>query len=124
MRVLLIPLVAFGTMIGETREEPNARQMQAAFAFSLQRWVTNATEFAAASGGTEALSRIRQNETDWFAVRSFEKLDCVRAADGADFLCGFRVDVDVVNETLPHTLTGRFRQTEDGLVFEPHDQDV
>jgi hypothetical protein len=122
--VLFVPLVALGTMFSATGEEPSAPDMQAAFTLSMQDFVASAVEFVSLSGGPEALAQVQQNQSDRFSVRSFEKLDCFRDVDGTNFVCAFRVNVDVMNETLRRTMSGRFRPTADGLTFERHDPEV
>jgi len=117
MRVLIIPLMVMGTVVGELSNEPSEAQMRGAFEQSLALQVRNAIEFVAESGGPQAAQEIQQNGTDRFELRKFEKHACARMAKERNYMCDFAVAIEVVNGSLQHTLSGRFVVGSGGFVF-------
>jgi hypothetical protein len=122
MRVLLIPAVAVGVLVVPSSDEPSEAAMRNAFQATLSAQVQSALNFAAETGGEEAVVRVRAARTDAFDIRSFTKLDCApsdspqRATSG--HVCGFSVRIGVVSGVLEHALSGRFYAGRHGLVFE------
>jgi hypothetical protein len=116
MRVWSVPVVALAVLVGSYSDEPSERQMRAAFHDSLAAQVQAVLVFAVEIGGAEALAKIRAAGTDRFELRTFRKLDCMRAPERA-YRCDFTVDIDVVNGSLQRRLSGRFTDGPDGLVF-------
>jgi hypothetical protein len=117
MKVMIVPLIVLSAVAGELSEEPNEAQMRGAFEQTLATHVRNAIEFVAASGGPQAVQDIRQNGTDRFEVRAFQKRICARTAGQRGYRCDFAVAIDVVNGSLQHTLAGRFYVGRQGLMF-------
>ncbi len=117
MRAWIVPLVALGAVVVSANDEPSERQMRLAFEDTLVLQVQNALDFAQEAGGEEAVLRIRQNGTDRFTVNAFEKLRCQPEPGRSNYICDFRVDIDLVNGALQRTLTGRFHSGPQGLVF-------
>jgi hypothetical protein len=117
MKVMIIPLIVLSTVAGELSEEPNEAQMRIAVERTLATQVRNAMEFAAESGGPQAVQQIRQNGTDRFELRAFHKRACARMVGQHGYRCDFAVDIGVVNGSLQHTLAGRFFAGPRGLLF-------
>jgi hypothetical protein len=115
MRALIVPFTLVGLLYSGYDGEPGERDMQAAFADTLALQVRNALDFAQETGGTVALERIRESRADHFAILSFRKLGC--EAEGATYLCRFRVEIEVAGGTIARTLSGHFRARANGLVF-------
>lgn len=115
MRLLAVPVLALGLLVGSYSDEPGEGDMRAAFQVSLAAQVQSALDYLAEVGGPEAVRKVRDAGTDRFAIRTFRKLDCTRELAG--YVCGFAVDIDVVNGALSHTLSGRFLPGPHGLVF-------
>jgi hypothetical protein len=115
MKTLAVPLIALGVAAGSFADEPAQRQMRAAFESKLAADVQTALAFVAETGGPAAIERVRQAGTDRFTVRSFRKTDCTRSDTG--HVCGFVVDIDVVDGLLHRELNGSFIPTANGLVF-------
>jgi len=116
MRVWTVPFVVLVVLTGSYSNEPTERQMRAAFQDSLVAQVQAALEFAAETGGREALARIQAAGTDRFELRTFRKLDCMRAPERG-YRCDFAVDIGVVNGSLQRRLSGRFTSGPDGMRF-------
>ena len=117
MRLLAVPVFALGLVVGSHSDEPGEGDMRAAFQVRLAAEVEATLDYVAEVGGYEAVRRVREAGTDRFAIRAFRKLDCTRDPDLAGFVCGFAVDIDVVNGALSRTLNGRFLPGPHGLVF-------
>lgn len=99
------------------RDEPNERDMRLAFEDALALQVQNAMDFAAESGGPEAIAAIREKGNDRFTINAFQKLKCAREAQGDSHVCEFSVDIGLSNGPLQKTLTGRFSAGSRGLIF-------
>jgi hypothetical protein len=117
MRLLAVPMLALGLLVGSDSDEPREGDMRAAFQARLTADVAAALDYVAEVGGYEALARVRATGTDRFTIRSFRKRDCTRNAEMPGFVCGFAVDIDVVNGALSQTLSGHFVPSPQGLVF-------
>jgi hypothetical protein len=117
MRLLAVPVLAFGLLIGSFTDEPAEADMRAAFQATLSADVQSALDYIAEVGGAEALQRVRDAGTDRFAIRTFRKLDCARNPDLTGYVCGFAVDIDVVSGAQSHTVSGNFLTGPRGLVF-------
>jgi hypothetical protein len=117
MKVMIVPLIVLSAVAGELSEEPNEAQMRGAFEQTLALHVRNAIEFVAENGGPQAVQQIRQNGTDRFELRAFQKRACARLVGQRSFRCDFSVAIDVVNGSLQHTLAGRFYAGPRGLNF-------
>jgi hypothetical protein len=117
MRLFVFPLITLAVLAGGFSEEPREAQMQQAFETSLSIQVRNTLDFVAEVSGAEAVEKIREAGSDRFAIRSFRKLDCSRA-DGAGYLCGFAVDIELMNGRLERRMDGRFSPNSlGGLAF-------
>jgi hypothetical protein len=117
MKVLIVPLIVLSAVAGELGEEPNEAQMRGAFEQTLVMQVRNAVEFVAEIGGPQAVQEIRQNGTDRFEVRAFQKRACARLVGQRGYRCDFAVAIDVVNGSSQHTFAGRFYAGPQGLMF-------
>jgi hypothetical protein len=117
MRLLAVPVLALGLLIGSYSDEPAESDMRVAFQATLTADVQSALDYVVEVGGAGALQRIRDAGTDRFAIRTFRKLDCTRSPELTGHVCGFAVDIDVVNGALSHTLNGSFLAGPRGLVF-------
>lgn len=113
MRILLLPLLSLGLLSAAPPSgEPSEAAMRAAFETALAAQVRSAMDFVAESSGAQAVERIHQAGTDRFALNGFKKHDCMRSAVG--HICGFAVDLAVVNGTIQQTVRGRFLPGPDG----------
>lgn len=117
MRVFVLPLVALGVLAGGYSDEPSEGQMKRAFEHSLAAQVRNAVEFVSEAGGPEAVEKIREIGSDRFAVRTFRKLDCARVAGNGGYVCGFAVNIELMNGNLERQMNGRFAPSSSGLAF-------
>lgn len=117
MKVSVIPLVALGVLAGGYNDEPSEGQMKRAFEASLATQVSSALELVAEAGGPEAVYKIRELGSDRFAIRSFRKLNCARAADHAGYVCAFAVNIELMNGNLERQINGRFSAGSAGLAF-------
>jgi hypothetical protein len=117
MRLLTIPLVALGVLMGGYSDEPTEGQMKGAFEHSMQTLVRDALEFVTEAGGPEAADQLRQVGSDRFAIRSFRKLDCARDSGDASYVCGFAVNIELMNGDLQRRMSGRFINGAQGLAF-------
>lgn len=117
MKVMIVPLIVMSAVAGELSKEPNEAQMRGAFEQALAMQVRNALDFAAESGGPQAVDEIKKNGTHRFEVRTFDKRACTRTIGQHSFRCDFAVDIDVVNGSLQGALTGRFFIGSQGLMF-------
>jgi hypothetical protein len=117
MKTLALPLIALGIAAHSYADEPAASQMRIAFAARLAADVQGALAFVAETGGAAAVDQVRAAGTDRFEIRSFRKLDCARMDEGRGYVCGFVVDVNVVNGTLHRTLSGYFLPGPSGPIF-------
>jgi hypothetical protein len=118
MRVWTLPVVALGVAMASLSvdDQPGERAMRSAFEASLTAQVQNVLEFVAETGGPDAVSKVREAGTDYFAILSFRKLYCL-PGEKAGHVCGFAVDIGVRDGSLQQILLGRFIQRDDGLVF-------
>lgn len=118
MRVWTLPVVALGVTMASLSvdDQPGERAMRVAFEASLAAQVQNALEFVAETGGQDAVARVREAGTDYFAVRTFRKLYCM-PGERAGHVCSFAVDIDMRDGSLQQILLGRFVQRDDGLAF-------
>lgn len=112
MRLLMVPLIAFGMIAVDQPDEPSESAMRAAFELRLAAQVESAMDFLAETQGPQAVERVRQAGTDQFTVRSFTKKDCQRGENG--YICAFAVDLAVINGTIQQTVRGRFTPAPDG----------
>jgi hypothetical protein len=117
MRALIVPLVAFGAVIGTATDEPTEREMRGAFEGALALQVRNALDFADETAGPDAVAKIRASGMDHYAVQSFRKLNCVRDGDKPGYRCMFAVDIGLAGGALQRTITGRFMSGPGGVVF-------
>ena len=117
MRLWTIPIVTLAAVSVTFSDEPSERAMRAAFAASLSAQVQGALDFVAETSGEAARDQIKAAGTDRFEVRAFRKLECLRSDAKAGFVCGFAVDISVINGDFRQTLTGRFFRGPRGLVF-------
>ena len=106
MRVLALPVVLLGLVTVDQSNEPSESAMRVAFEARLTAQVQSALDFVAETSGPEGIARVREAGTDRFEMRAFRKLDCLR--DDAGHICGFAVDISVVNGAIQKTLKGRF----------------
>lgn len=100
-----------------TGREPSEAQMRAAFEDILTRQVRNALDFAAETGGPEAVAAIREKGFDRFRIVAFRKRACRHLAEGGSHVCEFSVDIEVVSGRMEHVIAGRFVAQPDRLVF-------
>jgi hypothetical protein len=96
---------------------PTETQMRVAFEESLSRQVRNALDFAAETGGPEAVAQIRERGHDRFSIAAFRKRNCQRLAEDGSHRCDFVVDIELVTGRMQHELTGRFIPQPAQLVF-------
>jgi hypothetical protein len=115
MNVLLVPLIAIGVVTVGPADEPTERAMRAAFEARVVSDVQAALDFALEVGGPKAVAKIRAAGTDRFEIHTFEKLNCTRSAAQPGYVCGFAVDIGVVNGGLQSVLVGRFYPGSNGL---------
>jgi hypothetical protein len=123
MRVITLPAVLAGVLAVSGSDEPSAGEMRTAFQATLTAQVGSVLDYIAATGGEEALARVRAARTDQFDIRSFTKLDCAAGAGGRGHVCEFAVRIGVVTGELQATMTGRFYAGPRGLVFVNEDRD-
>jgi len=117
MRILALPTVLVGVLAVPGSGEPSAAEMRSAVQATLTAQVQSVLDYVAATGGEEALARIRAAHTDEFAISSFTKLDCATSAGKPGHLCDFALRVAVVSGELHATMRGRFLAGPRGLVF-------
>ncbi len=117
MRLFAVPLVALGVLMGGYSNEPTEGQMKSAFESSLTALVHNALDFVMEAGGPEAADQVRQAGSDRFAIRSFRKHDCLRNSGETDYVCGFAVDIELMNGDLQRRMSGRFYSGPHGFAF-------
>ncbi len=122
MKVMIVPLIVLSAVAGELSEEPNEAQMRGAFERTLATQMRHALDFAIEIGGPQAVQQLRQNGTDRFELRVFQKSACARLVWQPGFRCNFTVAIDVVNGSLQHTLAGRFYAGPHGLAFTQEEQ--
>ncbi len=118
MRLMVMPIVLVGLLAGVISDEPSEREMNRAFAEELTREVQGALAYVEETGGREALQRVREAGTDRFALRSFTKFDCLREDAPRSYVCGFAVEIAVMNGSLRYSLTGRFVRGPGGFIFQ------
>lgn len=117
MRLWVVPIFAIGVVLGgASRDEPTEREMRAAFAGALALQVRNALDFARESGGEAAVQTIRDAGTDRFDIADFHKVAC-EPFEGKAYICGFTVELNLVNGPVQHTLSGHFSAQQGGYVF-------
>ena len=100
-----------------TGAEPSEAQMRTAFEDVLARQVRNALDFAAETGGPEAVAAIREKGFDRFRIMAFRKRVCRQVAEGGSHICEFAVDIEVVSGRMERVIAGRFVAQPDRLVF-------
>jgi hypothetical protein len=122
MRIITLPAVLAGVLAVSGSDEPSAAEMRSAFQATLTAQVQSVLDYIAATGGEQALARVRAARTDQFDIRSFTKLDCTAGAGGRGHLCAFAVRIGVVTGELQATVTGRFYAGPRGLVFVNEDR--
>ncbi len=119
MKLFAMSMVVAGVLAGVPGwqpGEPSERDMQLAFEGALAIQVRNAIDFAGEAGGPEAITAIRENGTDQFAVSAFRKLKCQRDA-GRTHRCDFQVDLDLSNGKFERKLSGHFVKDAQGLRY-------
>jgi hypothetical protein len=118
MRVWTLPIVALGVAMASLSmdDQPGEYAMRAAFETSLAAKVKSALDFAAESGGQDAVDKIREARTDYFEIRTFRKLYCM-SGDKSGHVCAFAVDIGLRDGSLQQILLGRFFRRDDGLIF-------
>jgi hypothetical protein len=114
MDFLTLPIIV-AALTGDAVEEPSEPAMRAAFEARVSSQVQGAMDFVNETGGPEAVAKIRAAGTDKFEVRSFQKLNCARSGTKPGYVCGFMVDLEVVNGELQTVLVGRFFAGTNGL---------
>jgi hypothetical protein len=119
MRVLVVPLLAFGVMLNSYSGEPTTQQMRSAFERSLTAQVDEALTFVSETGGTKALEQVRAAGNDRFTIRSFRKLDCRPAYSNTSYDCAFGVEIELATGVVHSTVKGRFFGAGRGLTFTP-----
>jgi hypothetical protein len=119
MKLLMAPVLALGLLVGSysNSDEPGEADMRAAFTATLAAQVQAALDFVAETGGEEAVRKVRDAGTDRFEIRAFRKLDCARDSILRGYICGFTVDIGVVDGALARTLSGYFLPGPGGLAF-------
>ena len=117
MRLLAVPVLALGMIVGSYSDEPRESDMRSAFQLTLATDVQAVLDYVVEVGGSPVLQRVRDAGTDRFSIRAFRKIECTRSVDMAGHVCGFAVDIDVVTGALSHTLNGFFLPGPRGLVF-------
>lgn len=100
-----------------TGAEPSEAQMRAAFEDVLTRQVRNVLDFAAETGGPEAVAAIREKGFDRFRITAFRKRLCRQVAEGGSHICEFAVDIELVSGRMERVIAGRFVAQPDRLVF-------
>ena len=123
MRIITLPAVLAGVLAVSGSDEPSAAEMRSAFQATLTAQVGSVLDYIAATGGEEALARVRAARTDQFDIRSFTKLDCAAGTGGRGHVCDFVVRIGVVTGELQATMTGRFYAGPRGLVFVNEDRE-
>ncbi len=118
MRVWTLPIVALGVAMASLSmdDQPGEYAMRAAFESSLSAQVRSALDFAAETGGQDAVDKIREARTDYFEIRTFRKLYCM-SGDKGGHMCAFSVDIGLRDGSLQQILHGRFFRRDDGLAF-------
>jgi hypothetical protein len=118
MRVWTLPVVALGVTMASLSvdDQPGEYAMRSAFEASLATQVENVLAFVAETGGEDAVARVHEAGTDYFAIRSFRKLYCM-PGEKAGHVCAFAVDIGLRDGALQQILSGRFFRREDGLAF-------
>jgi hypothetical protein len=107
MRLFLLPIIAISALVNDQPAEPTEGAMRVAFESRLTRDVQNALAYVAETAGEEGVERVRAAGTDQFAIRAFKKNDCVRSDTG--HVCGFDVELTVVNGMIQQSVKGRFQ---------------
>jgi hypothetical protein len=118
MRVWTLPIVALGVAMASLSmdDQPGEHAMRIAFESNLAAQVRSALDFAAETGGQDAVNRIREARTDYFEIRTFRKLYCM-SGEKSGHVCAFAVDIGLRDGALHQILLGRFFRRDDGLVF-------
>ncbi|MGE3150430.1 MAG: hypothetical protein AB7K04_15345, partial [Pseudorhodoplanes sp.] len=65
--------------------------------------------------GPDAVARMRDAGLDRFVVQAFQKRNC--RPDTRGHVCDFDVNVDLVSGSIRRTISGRFFNGAEGLVF-------
>jgi hypothetical protein len=121
--VALVPYVAMAAACGAlavaapSNAGPSETQMRAAFEDTLSQQVRNALDFAAETGGPDAVALIRERGHDRFSIAAFRKRTCQRLSEDGSHRCEFFVDIEVATGRMQHVLTGRFIPQPAQLVF-------
>ena len=111
MKIFLVAL----SLALVTGDEPSEQQMKGAFSEALTTQVRNVLEFVGETEGSEAVAKLLDSGYDRFDVNAFQKLQC--RPDERGYLCEFAVDIKLVNGPLQRTITGRFVNSPEGLVY-------
>lgn len=107
MRLFLLPAFVASLFAADPPVvEPSEGAMRMAFETRLMADVQSAMAYVAETQGEEGVARVRAAGTDRFEIRAFTKQDCVRGNDG--HVCGFAVELAVVNGMIQQTIKGRF----------------
>jgi hypothetical protein len=114
--------LAIGMTLTGFGDEPSERQMRSAFEAKIERMVRNAVEFVRESGDAETLARIRDNGTDLFTLKSFNKLRCLPDAEALGHVCEFMVDLAFANGSMQGRIAARFYDGQ--LAFIDRDETV
>jgi hypothetical protein len=122
MRVFMFAGLAIGMTLTGFGDEPSERQMRQAFEAKLGRMVQNAVAHVRETGDEATLARIRDNGTDLFSVKSFNKLRCLPDAEAIGHVCEFMVDLAFANGSLQGRIAARFYDGE--LAFIDRDETV
>lgn len=96
---------------------PSESRMRVAFEDTLTRQVRNALDFAAETGGPEAVALIRARGHDRFNIAAFRKRACQPRSEDGSHHCEFEVDVELVTGRMQRVLSGRFIIQPEQLVF-------
>jgi len=99
--------------------EPAQDAMREAFASDLTQGVRGVLAYVEATGGEEALVRIREARTDAFEIRSFRKGACRPSEDRRGHICDFAVEIDTVAGPIEKSIAGRFYVGRGGLIYDP-----
>jgi hypothetical protein len=121
--MFIVGLLAATALAGTNRVEPSEEAMRTAFATDLADGVRAALAYVAATGGPEAVARIRDARTDEFEVKRFRKLGCRPSPARLNHMCDFAVEIDTVAGPIAKTVAGRFFVGPWGLAYEQTTED-
>lgn len=114
--VVLVGAFGIFNAVSPAATAPSEAQMQAAFVEALARQVSNALDFAAETGGQDAVAAIRERGFDRFTVTALRKRTCRSDIQGGH-VCEFAVDIDLVSGRMERVIVGRFVMQPDRLIF-------